>query len=315
MNPTELILNPQTGLLRAGWRAAIFIALLSSPYMIYRLLPKTAETPPVTAPVVLIDVSPESILSYVVYVIWVVAVSWICLRFLERMKISSLGFALRGAWFGDVLKGCAIGGAMIVLGVTLQIVGGARLSFNPILHREQGIDWSGVRTVAAEMIAALVLLTLAAAFEELIFRGYAFQTLLRGAPAIVPILLFSIYFAWAHWNNPNRTLFATANTTLAGVWLSIAYLKTRNLWFPTALHFAWNWTMGAFFGIPVSGLQIERPLLVLSGDGPVWLTGGSYGSEGGAAATIALTIAIAVIWRARWLRVSPELAGGAPRQA
>jgi hypothetical protein len=154
------------------------------------------------------------------------------------------------------------------------------------------------------MAATLVLLILAAAFEELIFRGYAFQTLLRGAPAVVPILLFSIYFGWAHWENPNRTLFSTVNTALAGVWLSIAYLRTRNLWFPTALHFAWNWTMGVFFGIPVSGLQIERPLLVTSSDGPVWLTGGNYGSEGGAAATVVLIAAIAVIWRARWLRVS-----------
>ncbi|MBO0861688.1 MAG: CPBP family intramembrane metalloprotease, partial [Chloracidobacterium sp.] len=170
------------------------------------------------------------------------------------------------------------------------------------------LNWAGARTIATELIAALMLLILAAAFEELIFRGYAFQTILRGAPAIVPILLFSFYFGWAHWNNPSRTLFSTANTALAGVWLSIAYLKTRNLWFPTALHFMWNWTMGAFFGIPVSGLAIENSLLVTSSQGRVvWLTGGSYGSEGGAAATLALIIAIIVIWRARWLRVSPEM--------
>ena len=306
MSPIELILNPQTGLLRAGWRAAIFFALLFSPYLIYGLLPKTAET---TTPVAVIDVNPETILSYGVYVIWAMAISWICLRFLERMKISSLGFAFRGGWFGDVLKGCAVGALMIVSVVALQIAGGgSRLSFNPILGRGQGpINWAGVRTVAAEMAGALVLLILAAAVEELVFRGYAFQTLLRGAPAVVPVLLFSIYFGWAHWNNPSRSLFSTANTTLAGIWLSIAYLRTRNLWFPTALHFMWNWTMGAFFGIPVSGLQIKGPLVVPSDDGPVWLTGGSYGSEGGAAATIVLIIAIIVIWRARWLRVSPEM--------
>ncbi len=305
MNPTKLILDPQTGLLRAGWRVAIFIALLNSPYLIYILVPKPAETPPTAV----IDVSPGMILTYVALVVWVVAVSWFCLRFLERMKLSTLGFALRSGWFGDVLKGCAIGALMIAAVVTLQIIGGgARLSFNSILHGEQGIDWAGVRMVAAEMVAALVLLILAAAFEELIFRGYAFQTLLRGAPAIVPILIFSIYFGWAHWHNPNRTLFSTANTALAGVWLSIAYLRTRSLWFPTALHFTWNWTMGAFFGIPVSGLRVpQHPLLVSSSGSPVWLTGGSYGSEGGAAATVALIIAIVVIWRARWLRASPEM--------
>src|SRR5262247_2605767 len=309
MNPTELILNPQTGLLRAGWRAAIFIALLDSPYLIFVLLPKNVETSPVAAPVVAVDVSPGMILTYAVMFAWGVTVSWICLRFLERMKLSALGFALRGSWFGDILKGCVISGVMIASVIALQVAGGgSRLSFNPILHREQGgINWAGARTVAAEMASSLVLLILAAAFEELIFRGYAFQTLLRGAPAVVPILLFSIYFGWAHWNNPNRTLFSTANTALAGVWLSIAYLRTRNLWFPTALHFTWNWTMGVFFGIPISGLRIERPLLVTSSVGPVWLTGGSYGSEGGAAATLVLIVAIAVIWRARGSGVSSEM--------
>jgi uncharacterized protein len=305
MNPTELIINPRTGLLRAGWRAAIFIALLNLPYLIYGLLPKNVETSPVAA----IDVSPGMIVTYAVMIAWVAAVSWICLRFLERMKLSALGFALHEGWFGDVLKGCAIGGVMIASAVALQIAGGgSRLGFNPILRGERGgINWAEVRTVAAEMVAALLLLILAAAFEELIFRGYAFQTLLRGAPAVVTILLFSIYFGCAHWGNPNRTLFSTVNTALAGVWLSIAYLRTRNLWFPTALHFTWNWTMGVFFGIPISGLQIERPFLVTSGDGPAWLTGGNYGSEGGAAATVVLIAAIAVIWRARWLRVSPGM--------
>src|SRR5262245_22359400 len=125
MNPIELILNPQTGLLRAGWRAAIFIALLNAPYLIYMLLPKSVETPPAEAPAVApamaIDVGAGMILTYAVLIAWVVAVSWICLRFLERMNISSLGFALRGGWFGDVLKGCVIGGVMIASVVVLQI--------------------------------------------------------------------------------------------------------------------------------------------------------------------------------------------------
>lgn len=304
MNPIDLILNPQTRLLRSGWRAAIFLTVLSAPYLIYSLRPKTSETLGATN----VDIGPGMIFTYAVLVLWVAAVSWICLRFLERMTLSALGFALRGGWFDDILKGCAIGALMIASVVILQVAGGGtRLNFNPILRGEQGINWAGVQVVAAEMAITIVLLILAAAFEELVFRGYAFQTLLRGAPAVVPILLFSIYFGWAHWNNPSRTLFSTANTTLAGIWLSIAYLKTRNLWFPTALHFMWNWMMGVFFGIPISGLQIEHPLLVASSDGPVWLTGGNYGSEGGVAATIALIVAILVIWRARWLRVSPEM--------
>src|SRR5262249_62359699 len=96
MNPTELIINPQTGLLRAGWRAAIFFALLFLPYLIYGLLPKKMETSPVAAPIVAVNVSPGMILTYAVMVAWVVAVSWICLRFLERMKHSPLDFEMCG---------------------------------------------------------------------------------------------------------------------------------------------------------------------------------------------------------------------------
>jgi membrane protease YdiL (CAAX protease family) len=317
MNPIDLILNPQTRLLRSGWRAAIFLIILSSPYLIYGLLPKPQGEPGAASPASPpgppgIDVGPGMILTYAVMVLWVVAVSWICLRFLERMKLSALGFALHGGWFGDVLKGCAVGALMIGSVVILQVAGGGtRLSFNPILRGEQGINWTGVRVVAVEMAVTILLLTLAAAFEELVFRGYAFQTLLRGAPAVVPILLFSVFFGGAHLDNPSRTFFSTANTILAGIWLSIAYLKTRSLWFPTALHFIWNWTMGILFGIPISGQQIGHPLFVPSnsgsGNGPDWLTGGNYGSEGGVAATVVLIIAIFVIWRARWLRVSPEM--------
>jgi CAAX protease family protein len=304
MNSTELLFNPRTGLLRSGWRAAIFLALLYSPYLIFSLILKPEETGPGTG----VDLSLVMILIYTLLIAWVVAVSWICLRFLERMKLSALGFALHSGWFSDVLKGCVTGALMIASVVMLQIIGGSRLNCNPIWLGARGIDWTGVRVVAAEIFAALVLFILAAAFEELVFRGYAFQTLLRGAPAFVPILLFSIYFGWAHWDNPARTLFSTANTALAGIWLSIAYLRTRSLWFPTALHFTWNWVMGAFFGIPVSGLRIpQHPILLTSSGDPVWLTGGSYGSEGGAAATVILIIGTLVIWRARWLRVSPEM--------
>ncbi|MCG3163616.1 MAG: hypothetical protein JMDDDDMK_05055 [Acidobacteria bacterium] len=305
MNLTELFIDQRTGLLRGVWRAAIFIALLYSPYALVGLFLKPVATEQAAA----FDISLPMILTYAVLVAWVVAVSWLCLNFLERLKLSALGFALHSGWFSDVLKGCATAAAMIASIVMLQVIGGGtRLGFNPVWRGGPGFDWKGVRIVGVEIVMALALLILAGAFEELVFRGYAFQTLLRSAPAIVPILLFSVYFGWAHWSNPNRTLFSTANTVLAGVWLSIAYLRTRSLWFPTALHFTWNWAMGAFFGIPVSGMQIPQHSILVSTSGePVWLTGGNYGSEGGAAATIVLIIASVVIWRAPGLRVSPEM--------
>ncbi len=304
MNSTELFINPQTRLLRSGWRAAVFIALLYLPPLLLNLFLSPEQTGKAV-----FDLSAGMIFAYVILVAWVAGVSWLCLRFLEGMKFSALGFAFHHGWIGDVFKGCAMGALMIAAVVALQIIGGTtRLSLNPIWWKGAGMDWAGVWTVGSGIAAALVLFIFAGAFEELVYRGYAFQTLLRGAPAFVPILLFSVFFGLAHWGNPSRTFFSTANTILAGVWLSIAYLKTRSLWFPTALHAIWNWAMGALFGLPVSGLQIPpQPALTSAIGEPLWLTGGSYGSEGGGAATVVLIIATIVVWRARWLRVSPEM--------
>jgi membrane protease YdiL (CAAX protease family) len=140
---------------------------------------------------------------------------------------------------------------------------------------------------------ALALLILAAFFEELLYRGYAFQTLLRGTHPVLPVSLLSVLFGLSHLGNPNSTPFSTANTILAGIWLSLAYLRSGNLWFPAGLHLGWNVVLGPVLGLPVSGRLIPaHPLLLSSSIEPGWLTGGGYGSEGGAAATVVLLVAI-----------------------
>ena len=40
---------------------------------------------------------------------------------------------------------------------------------------------------------------------------------------------------------------------LAGVLLSIAWLRTHGLWLPWGIHFAWNASIGLLFGLPVRG--------------------------------------------------------------
>src|SRR5262249_57065112 len=117
----------------------------------------------------------------------------------------------------DVLKGFLLSASMVLGVVGLQMIGGGtRIRINPILLEEPA-------SVIAGAVAALSLLILSGAFEELIYRGYAFQTLLRDVPAIVPIGLFSFLFGLGHLDNPSRTFFSTTNTVLAGPLLSVAY--------------------------------------------------------------------------------------------
>lgn len=304
MNTTDFFINPQTKLLRSGWRALAFMFVLILPQWLMSALFKTASSGEGSV----FEASIGMILVYAILVGWALLVSWASLRFLDRLRFGALGFSLHSTWRREVLMGFAISAAMIIAIAGLQSLAGTRVRLNPFWFRAEGIDWAALGVVGKELLMALVLLILAGAFEELVFRGYAFQTLLRGISPVVPILALSAFFALGHWNNPSRTLFSTVNTVLAGVWLAAAYLKTRSLWFATALHFGWNWTMGALFGLPVSGLLIpQHPIMISTVETSVWLTGGSYGPEGGAAATVVVIASIFVIWKTRWLAISPEM--------
>jgi len=56
-------------------------------------------------------------------------------------------------------------------------------------------------------------------------RGYPFQALLRDYPTWVAVLVMSAIFAAFHNANPSFSWLAFLNTFIAGIWLSIAYLK------------------------------------------------------------------------------------------
>ena len=144
------------------------------------------------------------------------------------------------------------------------------------------LDWLG-----AVGVMAAVLLPAALA-EELAFRGAPLLALSRAlggkAPAIVTL---AVLFAAAHWANPSVTPVALANIGLAGVMLALVFYTPGGLWTSTGAHLGWNLTLGGL-GAPVSGLPLPLPALDYSPGGPGWLTGGSFGPEGGVLASLCL---------------------------
>jgi len=152
--------------------------------------------------------------------------------------------------------------------------------------------------------------------EELIFRGYPFQRLVEGLGNVGAIIVLSALFGAVHLHNPhvadNRTVevFAFCNTLLIGIVFAIAYLRTRALWFPWGLHFAWNITMGLIFGIPVSGLTDFSVLVKARVGGPAWFLGGAYGFEGGMLGTIVIALGLTYVV----IFVRPAAARTAPPQ-
>jgi len=151
--------------------------------------------------------------------------------------------------------------------------------------------------------------SVAAAFEEVLFRGYLLQTFARSGLAWFAIAATAVIFGAVHSGNPNADLISTANTVLAGFWFGYAYLKTRDLWFVWGVHLMWNWMQGSIFGIEVSGLTAvtEHPILREIDHGPNWLTGGEYGVEAGVACTAAIIMSIILIRFIPWLKPDVEM--------
>jgi membrane protease YdiL (CAAX protease family) len=302
MEIQDIFLN-RVGRLRSGWRLGIYALLLSvgiklSATLVLALLSLILGS---STNDVLIS-NWGFVIQAIIFLVPAILVGWACGKFLEDLPPRSLGWGFTRGWLKDLLFGSLVGAVSLLLATMIAAVaGGLKFTFNaPVMFE----------TVGRTLLTSLPIFIIAAAWEEAVFRGYPLQTMARAHLAPVAIIITSIIFAWGHRDNPNFVPgFSLINTTIAGVWLAIAYLKTRNLWFPLGIHWAWNWTMGAVIGLPVSGIERLTPQPLWRGIdlGPAWLTGGSYGIEGGAACTIALLVSTLFIWRTRLVSPTEEM--------
>ena len=220
-------------------------------------------------------------------------VGWGCGALFEQLPFRALGCWPHRGWLKNLGLGSVLGAVTLVLAALLATATrGIHFRFDP----------AGARSIGETLAVSTLLFIFAAAAEEILFRGYPLQTLTRAKLAWLGVFLTSVPFAAVHLNNPHAVPgFTFVNTALAGVWLAVAYLRTRSLWLPLALHWSWNWAQASLLGLPVSGIEriAPAPLLQAINAGPDWLTGGAYGIEGGAACTVALLISTVVIWRTK----------------
>jgi hypothetical protein len=84
-------------------------------------------------------------------------------------------------------------------------------------------------------------------------------------------------------------------------------VRTRSLWFSTGLHFGWNLLEGPLLGLQVSGHELGG-LHLLDATGPDWLSGGSFGPEGGLPATCVTVAGILLLALVRRRSLSSEAA-------
>jgi len=216
------------------------------------------------------------------------------MRLVNRKPVRAVGLWMHAGAVRDIAAGCLLGFLMMagicVVSVTLGDVTLTRTGSDALAE-------AGSAVLAALMFAS------GALAEELLFRGYAFQTLMQAVTFLPATVLCSALFGLAHLRNPGVTAFGLANVVLAGFLFSFAYMKTRSLWLPAGIHFAWNFSQTALFGFPTSGLRDDAfPPFRADCTGRAWIGGGEFGPEGGVLATIALLACTWYILKAPYVK-------------
>jgi len=200
-------------------------------------------------------------------------------RYYEKRSITELSIKGLG-------KNLSIG---ILLGVLLQSL------TILVIYLNKGFTVVSVNSILF-ILPSLAMAFTSAIFEEIVFRGIIFRITEEKLGSYWALAISAIIFGAMHLANPHSTVLASLGLAIqAGLLLGAAYIFSRNLWFPIAIHFAWNFTQSGIFGVSTSGSNMGKSLLTTKIEGATWFTGGQFGPEGSIQATLFCLVATIVL--------------------
>lgn len=206
-------------------------------------------------------------------------VLFLMMRFIDRDPFINLGFHTKSRT-PDMLIGTLLGlGVMVCAFVLLQSLG--------------FITVDEVDFIGSDFLLLVLLFVFVAFAEEMLLRGYVLKNLMLSMNKYVALLVSALIFSVMHALNPNFSWITLISLFLAGIGLGATYIYTKNLWFPIAYHFSWNFFQ-SLVGFNVSGLDIYS-VIVTEETGPDLITGGAFGLEGSILGIIAEVLVIAGI--------------------
>lgn len=224
---------------------------------------------------------PLLMINETIMLVGVFLAAWIVLWF-RGLPLTGLGLSLKGRW-KDLLGGALFALVLYMAGFGLSLLFGV-------------VEVTGINFQPSSLLMTLIFFLLVGITEELALRGFVLGRLLdAGVNKFWALIISSILFSLIHIANPNFALLPFLNIVLAGVLLGASYLYTRNLCFPIALHWFWNWLQGPVLGYEVSGNKFGDSLLTLHLPEANIVNGGSFGFEGSVICTVLMLIGTAVI--------------------
>jgi len=276
----SLFLNSNNEL-RSGWKFAAYVMFFLILWVATGLFVTAFVVPRVVT--LLQDQLIILALNQIALIVPAILAMWLTVSLLDHRPLRTFGIGFLPHWRQDVMFGLAISAGMLAV-----MIGGS-YAFGFVVMR-----WTGGQVSPGVLVATLSLLLVAAASEELVFRGFPLQLLIDGLGKWPGMIAMSTLFGALHLSNPNASLLGMINTILAGIVLSLAYVKTRSLWLPYGIHAGWNIGLGFVFGFPLSGIDLAS-LWTTGTAGSETILGGGYGPEGGLLTTFVFLTAALIV--------------------
>jgi uncharacterized protein len=213
--------------------------------------------------------------------------NWIALKIFAERPVTAIGLWWNRASADNFAVGLlgGIGAACVAL---VPPLGAGAAHFTRIAD-EQPTIWAAV--------FLSVFLLVGSAAEEILFRGFGFQTLVASFGAWAGIVPGAVLFGLLHLENPGATWLGIVNTMGFGAVFGYAFVRSRDLWLPIGLHFGWNFTL-PLFGVNVSGLRMDETGYEMSWTAGALFSGGAYGPEASVLTSAVVVLLFLYVWKA-----------------
>ena len=274
---SNILFSPRR--LRFGWRLLLFFAVAIFTELGF-FFPVAAPLQWLLTKILTPDSSRAAILQEGILVPALLAASWYMVKIIDRRPWRSLGLPRGAAYIPQLLWGVVLGLALVGIQTLYALL-------------VQGATWESfalnLQTIKL-LVFALIAWLGVAFFEELLFRGYFFQTLIEGLGVIPAALLSSLLFGLAHYANAPQHGLYVVDAAALGLVMALMVLKTKALWMAIGFHFANDFFID-FFGWFPQPIPEKMQLDLFSVISDV---------------VLAMLLATVVIF-ARWIRPTEEM--------
>ena len=186
-------------------------------------------------------------------------------KYIDRDSFLSLGFATKNK-LKDVIIGIGLGFLIMSIGLAILVY------FNEI-------KVAAFTFKSFDILFYILFFILISVNEEILMRGYILNNFMLSFNKYIALVFTALLFSLMHGLNPSMDWFSVTSLFLAGILLGVTYIYTKNLWFPIALHFSWNFFQ-SIYGFKVSGTQTANSMFSLEISQNNRWNGGGFGFEG-----------------------------------